>query len=573
MMDIDKLTKKKAVAIRLKQIRFYHFLFLLPFVFQAAFHYLMMVNSDGKPQLTHNFQYKTAVPLHEDSLTESSDGVGRIQVSNVSLQEDVDVFIGTGGHGHTFPGATQPFGMVQLSPDNGVIGYDWSSGYHYNSTQVIGFSHTHLSGTGIGELMDLLLMPVILDDEQNQERLSNKTLSELLEKTLIKPFPAPGYSEFDEGALSNLMRSDIDHKQETAAPGYYRVKLLKHGIDVELTATTYCGIHRYNHVGNKNEISVLVVDLSHAFFQGAAVGGEIKILSDQKSLSGFRKTSGWAVQRSAYFYIQFSKPILAYKIFKSSEKLLWSPCRLSGCQAAFLVFRNFENLQVRVGISSADTRGAEKSVRQLHKKYGWDFDTIRESNANLWQQKLGQITISQPRAKHARKIFYTSLYHALLSPTIHSDTNKAYTGSDRKVHLVEKNRKMYSTFSLWDTFRAENSLHTILHPSRARDMAISLIDYAKQQDNILPVWNLAGQETHTMPGYHAASILAEAGKKNLLGKNELMMAFRVMNATARRVRSDKAFLDIIGYIPKDQTTESVTKTLEYAYDDWCIAQV
>ena len=567
-----KIVKKRAVEAVTRQIRFYHLLFLSPFVYQAVFHYPVTLNSRLRQQLSHDLLYETEVAVHAYSTMEDLHIASRLQESNVSLEEDVDVFIGTAGHGHTFPGVSQPFGMVQVSPDNGVIGYDWSSGYHYNSTQVIGFSHTHLSGTGIGELMDLLIMPTILD-VPNRKELSNDALSTLLEKILIEPFPAPGYFQFDGGALSHLMRSDIDHKQETAAPGYYRVKLLKHGIDVELTATTYCGVHRYNHVGTKHQMSVLVVDLSNVLFQGAAVGGEIKILSDQKSLEGFRKTSGWAGQRITYFHIKFSKPILSYKIFKSSETLLWSPCRLSGCQTAFLVFDSFENLQLRVGISSADTRGAEKAVRQLNEEYGWDFDALRESTAKVWQQKLGQITISEPRAEHARKIFYTSLYHALLAPTIHSDINNAYTGSDKKKHIVEKSRIMYSTFSLWDTFRAENSLHTILHPLKARDMAMSLIEYSKQQDNLLPVWNLAGQETHTMPGYHAASILAEAGKKKLLDRNELTMAFRAMNATARRPMSDKAFLDHIGYIPKDQTTESVTKTLEYAFDDWCIAQV
>lgn len=496
----------------------------------------------------------------------------------------VDPFIGTGGNGHTFPGPSAPFGKVQPGPDNGADGWRWTSGYHYSSGSIFGFSNTHLSGTGIADLMDVTMMPLCLNHDEMGEKGFQEYLQDLLvvESSIATPQLREKYpKKFDKESLRKLLTSNFSHHQETASPGYYSVQLKKHGILVELTAGIDVGMHRYslskNHFCDEN---IVAVDLSTIHYRSGVsrnadiqVGRKAEDTNNQHVITGHRITNAWARNRSLYFKIEFSNPILDYYILDNTNSSLdWKQCTGSGCHVAFLKFKDINRLQARIGMSSVGPQGASLALEKSQSAFGFDFDNVRASTESLWQDTLAKIRVFEGSSS-VRKIFYTAMYHAFLAPTVHSDRDGSFRGPDRATHSAK--HTYYSTLSIWDTFRAQYALLTILYRQVSHDIAMTMIEHASVFRNQLPIWALAGIETFTMPGYHAVSFLAEAVKKGILEQDQLERILLAADKTAQRFStlSPRVHIDHYGYVPSDAARESVTKTLEFAFDDWCITEM
>ncbi|MGL5112005.1 MAG: GH92 family glycosyl hydrolase [Flavobacterium sp.] len=466
----------------------------------------------------------------------------------------VNPFIGTSGHGHTFPGATVPYGMVQLSPDTRTEGWDACSGYHYTDNSILGFSHTHLSGTGIGDMGDILFMPFT-----GQPKLMAGTPES----------PDSGY------------RSRFSHKDEKAEPGYYAVKLRDNNIDVELTSTARAGFHKYTY--NAAGQCGIIIDLSHTIFPDKNPSHEIQVINNQE-IQGFKKSGGWAEDQSIFFHAKFNKPF-RYSFYENGKKI--EPTAIANSKKLLMVLEFETNkkseLLAKVGISSVDNLGA---LLNLDTEIpGWNFDEIKKKAGRLWQEDLDKVQVSGG-TRDEKTIFYTSLYHTSISPNIFSDNDFRYRGMDNKVQNSQ-GKNSYTVFSLWDTFRAFNPLKTILDPIRANDFITSLI--AKYDEGgILPMWELEGNYTGCMIGYHSASVIVDAYKKGI--KNfDIEKAYKAMIGSAsydktgimfpsqdvenRLVPKAKLFNEQLGFIPSNLEKQSVSKALEYAYDDWCIAQM
>ncbi|HEY6804422.1 MAG TPA: GH92 family glycosyl hydrolase [Pyrinomonadaceae bacterium] len=431
----------------------------------------------------------------------------------------VDPFIGTGGHGHTYPGATAPFGMVQLSPDTRLTGWDGCSGYHYSDNHIYGFSHTHLSGTGISDYGDILFMPAVESS---------------LEKSQTK------YS------------ASFSHQNETASPGYYSVKL-DDGIRVELTATARSGFHRYTFPKSSSE-PVVILDLQH---RDRLLDSSIRII-DSTHVEGFRRSTAWAKDQVVYFAAEFSQPFEPFpKTDREPSKLDWVSFK----------FSRLPQLLVKVGISSVSVDGARKNLQ--NEISDWNFDSIRSQTVAAWNKELNKIQVSGG-TEDQLKTFYTALYHTAITPNLFMDVDGHYLGHDAKIHKTE-NWNYYTVFSLWDTFRAAHPLYNIVDQQRSNDFVKTFLAQY-QQGGRLPVWELAGNETDTMIGYHAVSVIADAIVKGIHGFDR-ELAFEAMKHSAElRHFGLDSYMDH-GYIEMGDERESVSKTLEYAYDDWCIAVV
>lgn len=451
----------------------------------------------------------------------------------------VDPFIGTDFHGHTFPGATTPFGMVQLSPDNPVSGWDWSSGYHWSSDTIAGFSHTHLSGTGVGDLQDISVMPVVDFD-------SSRNFS-----------PSDYYVSFS-------------HENEDASPGYYTV-LLNNGVTVELTATAHCGVHQYA-FSPTTDASVMF-DLG--FWQNRDMPYETLIEStSEKSIQGYRFSSGWAKDQRVYFYAEFSSAFKSVSWFDKNNTLTQSGSVKSensirkGVKAVINWGLLKEPLLLKVGISSVSVEGAKNNLmKELGEK---TFIQVKEQAAKQWFDVLNKIQIESDNIE-MKRTFYTALYHSHIAPNIYSDVDGSYTGIDGKVH-TDKKWNNYYTFSLWDTYRASHPLFTILQPEMVDDFLQAFIMQYKES-GLLPVWSLWGNETNCMIGYHAIPVIVDAYMKGLVKPEQVDVLYEAMLASANQnIRDTPAFCKH-GYIPSDVSRNSVSKTLEYAFDDWCIAQM
>ena len=436
--------------------------------------------------------------------------------AQVSAQRDltryVNPFVGTGGHGHTFPGAIVPFGMVQLSPDTRLTGWDGCSGYHYSDSVVYGFSHTHLSGTGISDYGDVLLMPSV------GERV-NRT-------------------------------SRFSHQNEKASPGYYSVRLDDHNILVELTATARTGMHRYTFPAT-DEANILL-DLDH---RDKLLDSKFQLL-DLTTVIGWRRSQAWAQDQIVYFAIQFSEPISGLSHEKKPKKVLFRFDASDG-----------KPVLVRVGISAVSTDGALRNLRaELNH---WDFDKVKADAEAAWNRELSKITVTGGSYAQLTN-FYTSIYHAMTAPNIFMDVDGQYRGRDFKTHKATDFTN-YTVFSLWDTFRAAHPLYTIIDTKRTRDFIKTfLVQY--EQGGRLPVWELAANETDTMIGYHAVSVIADAAAKGIDGF-DLKRAFVAMRHSAELRHYGLGAYTDNGLIGTEDERESVSKVLEYAYDDWCIAQV
>ncbi len=449
----------------------------------------------------------------------------------------VDPFIGTGGHGHTYPGATLPFGMVQLSPDTRLTGWDGCSGYHWTDRVVYGFSHTHLSGTGVSDYGDILLMPVT-----GEPRLASGYGGD----------PNAGYG------------SRFDKRTERAGAGWYAVELADYGIAVELTATERAGFHRYRLPAGRP--AHVIVDLEH---RDEVLDSEL-IVAGEREIAGFRRSTGWARDQIVYFVARFSRPFRQARLALDGELRRTGRTAPSGVRGrsvkGVLSFGDGGGeLMVKVGISAVDVEGARRNLDA--ELPGWSFDATRAAARQRWAEALERVAVSGGTPEQ-RTVFYTALYHSLLAPNLFSDVDGRYRGMDRAVHRAQ-GRRHYTVFSLWDTFRATHPLFTLIEPERTREMVETFLAQYDQGGR-LPVWELAGNETDTMIGYHAVSVIAEAWLKGIRGYD----AERALEAMVASADGDRFGLEAYrrqGFIGAEDDGESVSKTLEYAYDDACIA--
>ncbi|MDF1559231.1 MAG: GH92 family glycosyl hydrolase [Bacteroidales bacterium] len=449
----------------------------------------------------------------------------------------VDPFIGTAAHGHTFPGATTPFGMVQLSPDNGTSGWDWCSGYHWSDTVIAGFSHTHLSGTGIGDLCDILFLP------------------SMHEFTLDLPDST--------ASLAKINRSLFSHEAEQARPGYYAVALAN-GVNAELTVTPRCGIQRYT--AADDGIMHVLVDLGFAINWDRPAACSLQW--DGTALSGMRISQGWAERQYQYFYSLFSRSPASITMLDAGHPA--GDTAVSGKNiAALLAFevKQGDELLVRTGISAVDEAGAAGNLEA--ETEGWDFNAAAAAAGQAWQKRLSVIR-AESSDSSVMKVFYTALYHSMIAPSLWCDTDDRYRGTDGEVHTAEGFTN-YTVFSLWDTYRAAHPLFTITAPDMVPDFINTMLTIREQQGK-LPVWSLAGNETNCMIGYHAVPVLTDAVHKKLPGFDYE----RALDAALHSASLDFRGLDhyrSYGFIPSELENESVAKTMEYAIDDWCISQM
>ena len=435
----------------------------------------------------------------------------------------VNPFIGTGGHGHTFPGATVPYGMVQLSPDTRIDGsWDGCSGYHYSDNLIYGFSHTHLNGTGVSDYGDIMLMPTM------------------------------GEPSFDNKVYS----STFSHANEKASAGFYSVKLDKHNIDVRLTTSTRVGFHEYtfNKAGQAN----IILDLRH---RDKLLEGRVKIIDD-KTIEVLRRSEAWARDQYVYARIEFNVPMKNSKGIKNSNDLDIQTLALSFSKQV----KKGEKILVKVSLSPTSYEGAKLNSSEIKH---WDFNKAHKDAISLWNKELSKIEVSSDD-KDKLAIFYTALYHTMMQPNIAQDLDGKYRGRDNKIHVAE-GFDYYTVFSLWDTFRGAHPLYTLIDKKRTADYINTFIKQYEQGGR-LPVWELASNETDCMIGYHSVSVIADAMVKGIKGF-DYEKAFEASKASAMR---DVLGLDAYkknGFISIDDEHESVSKTLEYAYDDWCIAQM
>ncbi len=441
----------------------------------------------------------------------------------------VDPLIGSGYHGHVFVGANVPFGLVQLGPNNETQGWDWCSGYHYSDSILIGFAHTHLSGTGIGDLGDLVFMPVSDDFKPDQ----NKKV----------PYP---------------WKSTYLHDKETVKPGYYALHINRYNIDAELTAGERIGFHKYQFNNDGN--SFLVIDLKYGTGWDKITKGQIEQV-DKNTVQGFRFSTGWAPDQKVYYYTQFSKDIKSFKILASNDTI--------GNMTALIEFEGNGELMAKTAISPVSIDGAINNLSaELNEQTGlWNFDAVKELAHDKWNKELGKISITTTNEAD-KKTFYTALYHTMIEPSLFDDVTGKYRGADLDVH-ADPGHRTYTVFSLWDTYRAAHPLYTLVQPDRVNDFVNTMLDIFDQQGK-LPIWHLWANETNTMVGYHAVPVIADAYLKGFKGF-DAERAFTAMKASAMRNEKGLDYVKSQGFIPADSQVESVARALEYAIDDWCIA--
>ena len=444
----------------------------------------------------------------------------------------VDPFIGTDAHGHTFPGATLPFGMVQLSPDTRRSMMDWDgcSGYHYTDSILYGFSHTHLSGTGVPDYADILVMPFT------------------------------GAVEFNPNEYASTFKKN----SETATPGYYSVRLSENNIRCELTATERVGVHRYTFPVTQ-EVGRILVDLRH---RDEVLESGLSYVSNQE-ITGYRVSKAWAEKQTIYFVMRFSRPFFNSNLMDLSQNPYVSAPEVNSKSVAGVVhfYHDGQPIVVTVGISAVSIEGARRNLEA--ECPGFDFEAVRFVANKKWETALSRITVVSDDAAQKRT-FYTALYHTLLAPNVWSDTDGQYRGMDNQIHRAD--HPVYTVFSLWDTYRAANPLHALLEPDRMRDFIRTfLLQY--EQGGLLPVWELAANETNCMIGNHAIPVILDAYTKGLTDRADTEKLLEAMMKSANLDRLGLKQYKTKGYIPSEEEPESVSKTLEYTFDDWCIAQM
>jgi predicted alpha-1,2-mannosidase len=489
------------------------------------------------------------------------------RAQDTNLIRYVNPLIGTEKMGHTYPGATVPFGAVQLSPDTDTITmfnngkynpdmYKYCAGYQYDDKTIVGFSHTHFSGTGHSDLGDFLIMPTVGKLQLN-----------------------PG----TEDAPQNGFRSVFHHNTEVATPDYYKVKLEDDNIMAELTATTRVGFHQYTFP--KTDSAHIILDLMHGIYNydDKNVWTYVRVENDTL-VTGYRQTNGWARTRTVYFAMTFSKPFISYgnKNFKTQQyRGFWGRFNqsrnfpeIAGEQIrAYFDFKTGEGekIKVKFALSPVSTANALENLRT--ETPGWDFDQVRTAGQEQWNRELAKVDV-QMNSREEMVNFYTAMYHAFISPTVYMDTNGEYKGLDQNVHQA-KGFTNYTTFSLWDTYRALHPLFNIVQPQRNRDMVQSMLaHYGQSAEHMLPVWSHYANENWCMSGYHSVAVIADAVIKGIAGLD----ANKALDACVQTAHNDfydgLGYYRQLGYVPEDKKGgTSVSTTLEFAYDDWCIAQM
>jgi predicted alpha-1,2-mannosidase len=455
-------------------------------------------------------------------------------VFSEDLHKFVNPFIGTGGHGHTYPGVSLPFGMIQVSPDTRVGTWDGCSGYHYSDNSIIGFTHTHLSGTGCSDYGDILLIPIT-----GKVKLNPGTMKA----------PDSGY------------RSRFSHNNEYAHAGYYSVFLDDYGIKVELTATERAGFHKY--IFPKNREPRILLDLKH---RDKIIDSHVRIVNSNE-IEGYRFSKAWAKKQYLFFVIRFSKAFESYEIYEN-DKIVSGKGRNGKNIKTVFNFNQDENriVMVKIGISAVSIEGARKNLDYEIK--GWNFDKTKKLAEQKWDNALSKIMVST-KDRDKKIVFYTALYHSLLNPNLYMDIDGKYRGRDLKIHKAE-NSIYYTLFSLWDTFRAEHPLFTIIERKRTLNFIKTFLLQYKQGGK-LPVWELSANETDTMIGYHSIPVIVDAYVKGIMSF-DTQLALEAMKKSALSDKRGLGYYKKYGFIPADMEAESVSKTLEYSYDDWCIAE-
>lgn len=454
-----------------------------------------------------------------------------LSLGSISLAQNlsryVNPFVGTDAHGHTFPGATTPFGMVQLSPDTRIDGsWDGCSGYHYSDSLIYGFSHTHLSGTGCSDYGDIAFMPGYVDE------------SDLDTTSKRRP--------------QNFVAS-FNHKNERASVGFYEVNI--DNIKVELTASTRAGMQRYTF--QKDGIACISLNLGH---RDELLSSSINIINNGK-YQGYRRSKAWAEDQLVFYSFEVSKTPMLTRTFKTGNS--------KTDDVLFLYFRikKGEQILVKTGISSVDEQNAELNLQTEIPH--WDFNLIHKQAIALWEKELKKIEVIDPNEKN-KSTFYTALYHCMIHPNVLSDVDKRYRGRDGKVHLTLSN--YYTLYSLWDTHRALHPLLNIIDKERSKDFMLSFLAQYNQSGR-LPMWELWNNETNCMIGFHSVSVILDAYVKNVIDKKLLAELYPAVKAEAM---SDRFALDKFrarGYLQIDDASESVSKTLEYCYDMWCVSEI
>ena len=435
----------------------------------------------------------------------------------------VNPFVGTDEHGHTYPGAIVPFGAVQLSPDTRLDGWDGCSGYHYSDSRIYGFSHTHLSGTGCSDYGDILVTPFVGEPSVINEKYA----------------------------------LEFSHAQEKAEPGYYSVKF-NNGIQAEMTASNYVGVHRYTFPkGGKHGI---IVDLQH---RDKTLDCYMTLKAND--LVGFRRSEAWNPDQYCSFSLKTSVTPTEVVYYRNDKPVNVKEVKGTNCKAVLYFPESTKEVVVKVAVSAVDIEGAVNNQTEIR---DFDFDKVRKNATELWNKELGKINVTSKNEENL-KTFYTALYHCFTSPYLYSDLDGRYRGEDNKTHKTDKGHKMYTVFSLWDTYRALHPLLNIIDQKRTGDFIYTFLNQYRQS-GYLPMWELSAHETWCMIGYHAVPVIWDAYVKGIHNYDGREM-LKAMIATANLNKLGRPEYAKYGFVPGDMENESVSKTLEYAYDDWCIA--
>ena len=457
------------------------------------------------------------------------------QTAETDLLQYVDPFIGSGFHGHVFVGASVPFGMVQLGPNNIDKGWDWCSGYHYSDSICIGFSHTHLNGTGCGDMGDVMVMPMT---EVNVKRGNQDDISS-------------GYASY------------YRHETEEAHPDYYSVMLDRYDIKAELTATARVGLHRYTFPQGKQ--AHILVNLKDGV--GSIVTNSYIRQIDEYTIEGYRYTRGWSPMRKVYFVLQADKPIADLSLYDDTVQVAAKSQLKARAVKGVLSFGEQQQVMVKVALSPVSCENAMANLKA--EMSGFDFEHVRKACAAQWNERLSRITI-ETDDEAAKRVFYTSNYHTMVAPTLFCDVNGQYRGINDMIYTAPEGFTNYTTLSLWDTYRTLNPLFTLVNDEMVPDIVNTMISIYHQNDK-LPVWALQSGETNCMPGYSAVPIIADAYLKGFEGF-DAEEAFAAMKATTVYPQQNAVpYVVERGYIPCDKVHEATSIAMEYAVDDWGVA--
>ena len=450
----------------------------------------------------------------------------------------VDPTIGTGGHGHVFYGANVPYGFVQLGPTSIPQKWDWCSGYHVSDSTVIGFSHTHLSGTGIGDLFDITVMPVVGEVT---------------------------YARGEERDPKSGLWSYSDRSKEVARPGYYRTSLRRYGVDVELTATKRVGFHKYTFPASKD--AAVVFDLVNGGCWDRAMDAYVKV-ENETTISGYRYSSGWSKDQRVFFRAEFSQPFTGVTFVEDGETSEGKEKKAAKLFARVSFETKAEQpVYMKVALSPTSMEGAAENMKA--ELSGWDFEATKKAADAAWNKELAKVEVTTDNARDKR-IFYTSLYHTMIAPSEFCDVNGDYYGADQQMHSSE-GFVNYTTFSLWDTYRAAQPLMTLLHPEKMKDIIQTMIHIYQHQGK-LPVWHLMGCETDCMVGNPGIPVVADAVLKNIEGI-DVEKAYEALKTSAMLPERGMNYRIEHGFIPADKFGEAIAYDMEYALADWAVAQV